>query len=166
MKMEIFLRMDGVTGMSKNYAHRGWTDISSWHWGMHRVQKATNGNVREAVNMNRITIIKPLGIESPMFMKLFAERTVVESAEISVAPPVAKREAQQKYIDIALEKILIQSIETGADISESDPCETIVICFGKVTYEFFHNVGAVQGGTAASSESHRFEWDLGNRAAS
>ena len=158
MANEIYLRLDGVTGSSKNYTHRGWADIQSWHWGFERIQKSTSDGPREVTNLNRITINKAVGIDSPMMMKLFADRTIIDSAEISVAPAVGKREAQQKQIGITLNQVLIQSIDTGASISEDGYSEKVVLFFGKVKYEYFHYTSAVQGGAEAGSDSQEFEW--------
>ena len=160
MAMEIYLRMDGMTGAVKSYAYKDWAELRSWQWGMTRTQRAQgDGNV-ESVNMNRITIIKPIGLESPMLMTLFAERRIVPSGEIRVAPPAVKRGAPLKFIDIALENILIQSIETGAHTGDSELLETVVLAFARVKYEFFHNTAAVQGGSAASTVSEVFAWDV------
>ena len=163
MGMEIYLRMDGITGSVKSYTYKDWTEVRSWHWGMTRNKRMQGDSSVETVNMNRITVIKPVGVESPMLMTLFAERKIAASAEIKVAPPAVKRGAQLKFIDIALENVLIQSIETGANTGENELLETLVFAFAKVKYEFFHNTAAVQGGDAASTKSEIFTWDASAR---
>jgi type VI secretion system secreted protein Hcp len=163
MAMEMFLRMDGITGASSNYAHKGWADIHSWQWEMSRSRKATNDGPRETLNMNRISIVKPVGIDSPMMMKFLAERTVVEKAQISVIPAVGRREKQQKYIEIVLHNVLIQSIDTGADVEQVKSRETVVLVFGKVEYEYFHTAGTEAGAAPSSTETQSFKWDLSNK---
>lgn len=158
MANEIFLRIDGVTGASKNYTHRGWADIRTWQWSFERSRKTTQEGPRESTSLNRIIVTKPVGFESPMIMKLFADRTIVESAQISVVPAVGKREAQQKQIGITLNQVLIQSIDTGATTDADGYDEKITLYFAKVKYEYFHYSGAVQGGADATSKSHAFEW--------
>ena len=158
MAMEIFLRLDGMTGSVTNYAYKEWAAIKSWHWGMARATRNQGGSRVESVSMNRISIIKPVGIESPMLMTLFAARKIVPTAEIRVAPPAVKRGAQLKFIDIALENVLVQSLETGAAANDEEILETVVIAFAKARYEFFHNTTAIQGGAAASTKSQVFNW--------
>ena len=124
----------------------------------------TDKGARESLNMNRISIIKPVGLESATLMQLLTDRTVVSSAEISVAPVVGKREAQQKLIGVEFENVLVQSIDTGATIDEEAFCETVVICFGKVKYQYTHNIAAIQGGAEASAETRTFEHNLSTKS--
>ncbi|MGR8948885.1 MAG: type VI secretion system tube protein Hcp [Gammaproteobacteria bacterium] len=165
MAMEIFLRIDGAAGSSKNALHKGWSEISSWQWGLNRVRKTGDNGVREVVNLNRITIVKPVGVESPLLMKFLAERKIIDTAEISVAAVTERRVVQKRTIGVTLKKVLIQSIETGASIDEDAYFETVVIAFGYVKYEYLHHTSAVMGGAAASSETQAFEWGGDSAAA-
>lgn len=164
MALEIFLRLDGVTGGTSNYSYRGWADVQSWAWGLTRTRSA-DGGARETVNMNRISIVKPVGIETPAMMKLFAERTVIKTAELCVVPVVGKRETQQKYIEMMLEGVLIQSIETGGCTDDSAFTETIALRFGKLNYNYYHHTGAVHGGAEATDQGYAFAWDIAAKAA-
>ena len=162
VSLEIYLRMDGIAGSAKTYAYRDWSPIRSWHWGLARTRRSQNGSSSEVININQITLIKPIGIESPMLMNLFAQRTIVQSADISVAHPAAKREAQQKLIDVNLNKILIQSIDTDVSTDESELLETVVIRFNQVKYDYFHTERAQQGGTGATTTCESFCWEAQN----
>lgn len=164
MNLEIYLRMDGIAGSTKNYAYRDWSPVRSWHWGLTRTLRTQNGSNSEVVNINQITLIKPIGIESPMLMNLFAQRTIVASADISVAYPAAKREAQKKLIDVNLKRVLIQSIDTGATTDESELLETVVLRFNQVKYDYFHNERAQQDGTGATMTSESFSWEAQSAA--
>ena len=162
MAMELFLRIDGITGTTVNYAHKGWTEVDSFQWGMSRSRKATSNGPQETLSMNRISIVKPIGLDSPLMMKLLAERTVVENAQISVAPAVGRREKPKKYIEIALHNVLIQSIDAGSDIDEVKSSETVVLLFSKIRYDFFHHVGE-PGAAPTTTETQSFVWDLSGK---
>jgi type VI secretion system secreted protein Hcp len=164
MALEMFLRIDGVTGGSRNYQHKGWADVLSWTWGLTRANGGGASPAEGMAQMNQISIVKTTGMDSPAMMLLFAEQTVIPSAQISVVPVVGKREAQQKYVEIALDDVVIHSIETGGDTADNLGRETVKLVFGKIKYEFHHEIAATHGGDAASSSSYVFAWDCANGA--
>lgn len=55
MALEMFLKMDGVVGGTRNYQHKGWSDMLSWNWNLECVADNAGGD-RPCVNMNQITI--------------------------------------------------------------------------------------------------------------
>ena len=158
MGMEIFLRIEGAAGGSKNSMHKDWSEISSWQWGLARTRKAGNNGIQESLQMNRITIVKPVAVDSPLLMNLLATRKVMDTVEISVAAATERRVVQKRTIGVTLKQVLIQSIDTGAVVGEEEFYETVVLAFGQVKYEFFQHTSAVIGGAAASSRSETFEW--------
>lgn len=163
MSTEMFLRFDGLEGASRNYVHKGWIDIDSWRWGLQRTQKASpdGKGVREVLNMNSITVTKPISIETPLLMNLMLERKPC-AAEISAIPQVGKREAAPKIMGISLENVIIQSLDTGINIHQEELSETLVLYFNKANFEYHLNTKEVRGGAEASSETNVFEWQAGS----
>ncbi len=159
MSTEIFLRLDGLEGASRNYAHKGWIELRSWQWGLQRIRKAApdGKGSREMLNMNRITVTKPLSIDTPLLMDLMLKRTPC-AGEISAIPQVAKRQAAPKILGMSFESTVIQSIETGMDTAQEEQVETLVLYFNQVKFEYHLNTKEVIGGAEASSETNYFEW--------
>lgn len=160
MSTDMFLRLDGLEGASRNYAHKGWIEINAWSWALQRARKASadGKSAREVLNMNRISITKPVSIETPQLMNLMLERKPC-IGEISAIPQVGKREAAPKILGITLENVIIQSIDTGIDVTQEELTETIVLFFNKVKFEYHLNTKEVRGGAEASSETQTFEWE-------
>ena len=65
MALEIFLRLVGVTGGSRNYYHPGWADVLSWQWCLSAPDAGATPD--------QIKLVKRVGIESPMVMTLWAQ---------------------------------------------------------------------------------------------
>lgn len=162
MSTEMFLRLDGIEGASRNYAHKGWMEIRAWNWGLQRVRKtAPDGKgTREVLSMNRITVTKAVSIETPLLMGLMMGRKPC-AAEISAIPQVGKRETAPKILHMALENVLVQSIDTGIDINQEESLETLVLFFTKVKFEHYLHTKEVRGGEDASTEMQSFEWEAG-----
>lgn len=155
MALEIYLRVDGITGGTANYSHRGWADVQSYSWVLTR--DAADPAI---AHMNEITVVKQVGIESTGLMTLFAARTPIKSAELSVIPTVGKRDVPMKYLTLALEDVRITSISTGGSIDENAFRETITLQFARVKYESHHYGEIGPAGAARATSSHAFGWDL------
>ncbi|MBI2803133.1 MAG: type VI secretion system tube protein Hcp [Gammaproteobacteria bacterium] len=160
MAVEMFVRLDGITGGSRNYYHKGWADVLSWSWGLERVHGAT-GNMR----MNELSLIKAIGVESPAMMTAFAEGKPIKQVDLSIVPVVGKRDAQQKYVAITLEDVLIKSITTGGSAEESFFRENLTLCFGKIKYEYHQYADVGSDGGAGTPKSFAFGWDVAANAA-
>ncbi len=160
MAVEIFLRMDGVTGGSQNYGHKGWAEVLSWSWELDRAATPLAALAERAVHMNEISLIKTVGVDSAALMALFVNGTAIKTAEIDIVPVVGKRDAQQKYIALALEDVQIKSISTSGSLDESVFKEKITLVFGKVKYEFHHYAEVGPSGGARTLTSYAFDWEL------
>ena len=44
MALEMFLKIDGVVGGTRNYQHKGWSDMLSWNWNLERVADNAGGD--------------------------------------------------------------------------------------------------------------------------
>jgi len=149
MAVEIFLRLDGVTGGSRNYHHNGWADVVGWRWTLERGAAGTQ--------LNDITVTKPLGIDSPTLMTLLAAGRTVSSAQIDIVPVVGKREAQQKYVTMTFADVLVKSIRLGGTTEDTGSQEEVTLGFGRVKFDF-HQQGAPAGdGRPAAIDIYSFE---------
>ncbi len=157
MALEMFLKVDGVDGGTRNYQHRGWADITSWDWHLDRVAAA---NAAPVLRMNRITVTKPIGRESAAMMRLFTEGTTIKRAEISAIPVVGKREAVQKILGITMENIRIASIHTGGALDDGVFSEQLVLAFARVTYDYYQHGAPSAAGAAGDTDKFEFTWDM------
>ncbi len=160
MSLEIFLRLDGVVGGTRNYQHKGWAGLLSWRWALE------NGGARDAApgaGMDHLSVLKLTGHESPALLRLFAQQTPIKSAEISAIPLVGKREKAQQYVSIAMEDVRVVNIRTEGEAEDNAFRETITLKFGKIRYETFnHAAGDPHGAAVAddSIEKFEFRWDM------
>ncbi|NNM00619.1 MAG: type VI secretion system tube protein Hcp [Gammaproteobacteria bacterium] len=151
MAIELFLRLDGVTGGARNFAHRGWCDVLSWHWDLQRI-----GDI---ASLNELEVVKPVGLDSPALVQRLVEKTVIPKAQFSAVPTVGKREAAQKYLEMSLEDVTIQSIQGGGSTEDSLFTETVRLSFSRIHYELHQHTMATPGGSEASTESLAFDWN-------
>jgi len=165
MALEMFLRMDEVTGGSKNFSHKGWSDVHSWGWAMISNRGSAHVTDKDKTSFREISIVKKIGMGSTAIMQLYAQGKIIPSAELDIIPVVAKREARQKYLTIRMEDVLVKSIITGGNSSEDTFNENIILLFDKVHFEY--NVNAVPGTDSAGKEAakYNFNWDIAQNKA-
>lgn len=160
MSVEMFLKLDGVTGGSKNYIHKGWADVASWAWTMGSNRNLPQVNGDDETSFREISVVKRIGSDSTEIMSLYAQGKTIPSAELDIVPIVAKREAKQKYLSIRMEDVLIKSIVTGGNSSEEFFNENLVLLFGKVRFEYSFNASPGTETAGGPAVDYKFGWDI------
>ena len=150
MALEIFLRLDGVTGGSRNYYHPGWADVVSWHWRL-------SAPGTDAVP-DQIKVVKRIGIDSPAVMALWAQGGVVPAAEINIVPVVGKRDAQQKFISVKFENLRVLAVEISGNCEDNHATETLTLKFEQVRFEFHHYADATPDTPIGTVQTIAFDW--------
>jgi type VI secretion system secreted protein Hcp len=159
MALEIFLRIDGVTGSSRNYHHKGWSDVVSWEWSLNQSTPGADG-ARPPARMHEISIVKMIGMDGPGVMQLLAEGTQVESAAVSVVPVVGKRDAQQKYLTMTFNRVRVASLSIGGSDADNAFRETLKLQFEQVTYEYNEYAAVGSDGKPTDATAYNFGWDM------
>ena len=160
MSLQMNMRMEGITGESKSYSHKGWTDVLSWNWGMTSNRKLAHRDNGDKTSLNELSIIKAIGADSPEIRLCFAKGKIIPSVEFVIIPVVGKREKQSKYLHIKMEDVVIKSIVTGGSNEDSFFKEHITFLFDKIEFEYSKSGQAGSDGTAGESEEFNFEWDV------
>ena len=159
MALQMHMKMEGINGESKSYAHKGWAEVLSWNWGMTSNRKLS-GNVKDdKTNLNEISIIKSIGSDSAQIRMFFADGKVIPSVEFAVFPVVGKREVQVKYLNITLEDVVIKSVVTGGNMEESFFKEHISLLFDRIRFSY-NKAGAAVSGNDTAPEEFKFCWNV------
>ena len=159
MALQMNMRIDGVTGDSKSYEYRDWSEIVSWNWGMTSNRKSTRQGDSDRTSLNELSVVKPVGSDSPAIRLLFAQGKSIATVEFSVTPVVGKREAQTKYVFMRLEDAVIKSVVAGGGVDDSFFREHITLLFDRVRFEYSRNVPG-QAGHKGTSVDFGFGWNV------
>jgi len=158
MSVEIYLKLDGIAGGSRNFAFKGCTDITSWAWEMDSNRNTSELSENDKTACRQISVVKRIGMESPDIMAHYMKGKVIPYANLTAIPLVSKREARQKYLSIHMEEVLIKSIMTGGNATEEFFNETLVLLFGRVRTEF--TVNPAIGSDVSTATDYSFAWDI------
>lgn len=160
MSVEMYLKIDGVTGGSKDYSHKGWSDVLSWGWAMVSNRSSAHVTDNDKTSFKEISIVKKIGRDSAAIMLLYAQGKVVPYADLAIIPIVAKREAKQKYLSIRMEDVLVKSIITGGNNTEDAFSENIILLFDKIRFEYSVNAMSGGGNPSHDASDYNFAWDI------
>lgn len=164
MAVELFLRLDGVTGSSKNAYHKGWTDVLSWRWGLDSARTSVAAAGAAAAAFDQVVVVRKTGVDSPALMSLFAQGGRIAAAELAIVPAVTKREAQQKLVHIAFEDVVIKSIVLGGAAEDVFFSETVTLLFERVRFEYSRYADSAPGADLGAAENFIFAWDFAKSA--
>ena len=156
MALQMVIKMEGVEGDSKSFYHKGWSEVLSWNWGMTSNRKSAQASDADKTSLNELSIIKPVGSDSPGIRLMFAQGKIIPSVEFNILPVVGKREAQSKYLHMMMEGVVIKSIVCGGSSEDNFFKEHITLLFDRVSFEFSRPTPA---GANAGHEAEA--WDFG-----
>jgi len=135
MAVDMFLKLDGVKGESKDKAHGQDIDILSWSWGMSNSGSAHQGGGAGSgkVNVQDLSVTKYIDSSSAPLMLSCCNGAHFDTAVLTV------RKAGEKpveYVTIQLQEVLITSVETGGSGGQDRLTESVTLNFAKVKMEY------------------------------
>jgi len=162
MPVEMYLKMDGVTGGSQNFTYKGWSDVSSWGWGLVSNRNSAHVADNDLTSFKEISVTKRIGIDSPAIMQLYAQGTTIKNAEINVIPILSKKEGKQKYLVLHMEDVLVKSIVIGGTTEEDFFNEKIILLFSRIKFDYnFYSTPTSENAKVTKTE-YSFAWDIGS----
>jgi type VI secretion system secreted protein Hcp len=137
MAVDIFLKLDGIAGESKDKTHGGEIEIMSWSWGASNAGSAASGGGMGTgkVSMQDITFVKKLDKGSSKLLLHCASGKHIPTADFAMRKSTGDG-GQKEYLKIKLADVMISSYSIG-DSGDEIPNETVSINFGKIQFEYF-----------------------------
>jgi type VI secretion system secreted protein Hcp len=159
MAVDMFLKIDGVDGESKDKKHTKEIDVLAWSWGMSNSGSAHVGGGAGAgkVNVQDVSVTKYVDSSSPKLMLSCCNGTHYANALLTVRK--AGGDAPVEYIKIKMEEVFITSVSTGGSGGEDRLTEHVGLNFSKVNVDYTPQSDKGGAGTAIP-----FGWDIGANA--
>ena len=159
MDLQMSMKVDGVIGTSVSSEHKGWSEIHSWTWGMTSNRKSIDDTGDTKTSLNELSVIKPIGIDSPQLRLLFARGEKISNVELSITPIRGKREAVKKLLSMTLESVVIKSIVSSGGVDDDFFKEHITFLFDKINFEY-SKAGPKSESGETVFEDYDFCWDV------
>ncbi|MEJ0065117.1 MAG: type VI secretion system tube protein Hcp [Caulobacteraceae bacterium] len=158
MAVDMFLKLDGIKGESKDSVHKGEIEILAWSWGLSNAGSFSTGGGGGSgkVNVQDISFTKYVDLSSPALLLAACSGKHIAEATFIV------RKAGEKpleYITIGLKKALITSISTGGSGGEDRLTENITLNFAQFKHQYKE-----QSDTGSAGGTPDMGWDVAANA--
>jgi type VI secretion system secreted protein Hcp len=160
MPVEMYLKLDGVTGGTKNFTYKGWSDVTAWGWGLVSNRSSSHVSDKDMTSFKEISVTKRIGSDTASIMQLYAQGTTVPYAELNVVPVLSKKEGKHKYLALRMEDVLVKSIVIGGTTEEDFFNEKIILLFDKIMFEYSFYSAATVEHAKGTDVDYSFAWDI------
>ena len=154
MAVDMFLKVEGIEGESKDKAHGKEIDVLAWSWGMSQsgTGHVGGGGGAGKVNVQDISLTKYIDKSSPDLMLACCNGKHFGEAKLTVRKA---GENPLEYLIITMTDVLISSVSTGGSGGEDRLTENVTLNFAKVKVEYTEQTS--KGGAGAKP---KMGWDI------
>jgi type VI secretion system secreted protein Hcp len=155
MAVDMFLKLDGVTGESQDKVHGKEIDVLAWSWGMANSGTAHVGGGAGSgkVQVQDLSFTKYVDCSSPKLMLNCCNGQHFKDALLTVRKAGGKGPVE--YIKIKMETVLIAAVTTGGSGAEDRLSENVTLNFGQVSVDY-----TPQKADGTADTAVPFGWDI------
>ena len=159
MAVDMFLKIDGVDGESKDKKHGKAIDVLPWSWGASNSGSAHVGGGAGAgkANVQDLTVTKYVDSSSPKLLLACCSGNHYNNALLTVRK--AGGDNPVEYVKIKMEQVFITLVSTGGHGGDDRLTETVSLNFSKVHLDYVPQTEKGGAGTPIP-----FGWDVAANA--
>ena len=145
--VDMFLKLTGIDGESRDSAHAGEIDIQSWNWAMFNASALHSGGGGGAgkVQVQPVTLMKRADKSSPTLMKYCCKGSHIDEAVLTVRKQGGD---PLEYYIIRMKHVLVTQVSVAPDDVGPGLSETVNLEFKsfEVDYQPQKEDGSKDGG--------------------
>ena len=133
--IDLFLKLDGILGESKDLKHKGEIDLESFTWGEtnQTAHGAGGGGAAGKVAMQDFHFVTRVNKASPLLFLACASGKHIKEAMLT-ARKAGKD--QQDYLTFKFKDVLISSYQVGGAEAGELPMEQVSFNFARIDFEY------------------------------
>jgi type VI secretion system secreted protein Hcp len=154
MAVDMYIKIKGIDGESKDDKHKNEIDVLAWSWGMSQSGSfhVGGGGGSGKVHVNDLSFTKYIDISSPVLMLTCSNGDHIPEATLTVRKA---GKSPLEYITIKMEKIIVANVSTGGSGGEDRLTENVTLNFAKVSFKYVQ-----QGDKGAEDKKKQYKWDI------
>ena len=135
MAADMFLKLEGVDGESKDDSHKKEIDVLAWSWGASQsgTGHVGGGSGAGKVNVQDLSVTKYVDSASHLLLLDCCNGQHIKKGTLVVRKAGA---TPLEYIKLTMEDIIVSNVHTGGSGGEDRLTETITLNFSKFKYEY------------------------------
>jgi type VI secretion system secreted protein Hcp len=155
MAVDLFLKLDGIEGESKDAKHGKQVDLLAWSWGMSQSSHAGMGGGVTAgkVNIQDFSVTKYIDKATPVLLLNCCNGTTIKTADF-FARKAGGKGGPIEYLKISMKEVLITSVSTGGSGGEDKFTENVTMAFDEVEVVYLE-----QTDTGGAGNPARMKWN-------
>jgi type VI secretion system secreted protein Hcp len=160
MAVDMFLKIEGVEGESRDSKHGKEIDVLAWSWGASNSGSAHVGGGSGAgkVNVQDLSFTKYVDKSSPTLLTKVCDGTHFTKATLVLRK--AGGDSPIEYFKMEMEQVMVTAISTGGSGGEDRLTENVTLNFAK--FKVFYIEQTEKGAEGAKP---KFGWDIaGNKS--
>ena len=159
MAVDMFIKIDGVDGESRDSVHAAEIDVLAWSWGMSQSGTTHTGSGGGAgkVSVQDLSFTKYVDKASPLLMLFCSNGKHVATATLVVRKAGT---SPLEYMTIVMTDILISSVSTGGSGGEDRLTENVTLNFAEVAYTY-----VVQKPDGSGGDKPAYKWKIAENTA-
>ena len=133
MAIDLFLKIEGITGESRDARHKGEIDLLSFSWGEQESGHPTGGGGGGGkVSFQDLQFTSSVNKASPHLFLACASGRHFPKATLTARRAVGG----QDFLKLTFQDVLVSSFHDGGAASSDAPVDQVSLNFGKVTFEY------------------------------
>jgi type VI secretion system secreted protein Hcp len=154
MAVDMFMKIPGVEGESKDGSHKGEIDVLAWGWGMTQSASAHvgGGGGSGKVDVQDLSFTKFIDKSSPDLMLACCNGKHYPDAKLTVRKA---GENPLEYVVITMMDVIVAGVTTGGSGGEDKLTENVRLNFAKVKVDYTE-----QTATGAAGAKPKMGWDI------
>lgn len=158
MAVDMFLKLEGITGESQDTVHTKEIDVLAWSWGLSNSGTAHVGGGAGAgkVNVQDLSFTKYVDMASGPLMLASSNGKHISKATLVVRKA---GESPLEYITIVMSDCLVTSVSTGGSGGEDRLTENVSLNFAKVEVKYKE-----QAKDGKAGGTNDYKWNIAGNA--
>jgi type VI secretion system secreted protein Hcp len=130
--VDMFLKIDGVPGESRDERHKDEIDVLAWSWGMSQVPGGASGmaTARGRACLDELSLTKYQDKATTKLMGAVVNGTIYKKVKLTARKA---GETPLEFMVIEMENVMVSSVSTGGSGGEDRLTENVSLRFGNVT---------------------------------
>ncbi len=154
MAVDMFMKIEGADGESKDHAHTDEIDVLAWSWGMS--QSGTfhtgGGGGSGKVDVQDISFTKYQDLASATLMLFISNGKHIPEATLTVRK--AGENPLENYI-VKMKDVMVTSLSTGGSGGEERLTENVTLNFAKVEVAY-----TSQDKAGSKDKTKEYKWNI------
>lgn len=132
--VDIFMKIDGIKGESKDKGHKDEIEVLAWNWGMSNSGGGKGSNRPGKPEVQNLSFTKYLDISSPALILSTLKGTRHPQAVMSVSSGNKGKDAE--FLVVTLKDVFVTSLASGGSSGENRFAENVTLDFTSFELEY------------------------------